>query len=147
MMAVDLLRFIVPPGVFFRRLSSCRHACRARASTPHIAQHSAMRSLVQASCLGRAQPMAVAAFLGARAASSAAPPGRRRPERQRKAKAEGKIKGRGTLPLENLVCTWGERSTRQDASACRESAQCCIRIGDVVCFARRIAPVLDGATP
>ncbi|RIV66920.1 hypothetical protein [Burkholderia pseudomallei] len=147
MMGVDSLRFIVPSGVCFRWPSPCRRAYRASASALHVVQHPATLSTVQASCLERARPMAVAAFPGALAASSAAPPGRRCPERQRRAKAEGKIKGRGTLPLENLVCTWGERSTRQDASACRESAQCCIRIGEVVCFARRIAPVLDGATP
>ncbi|GLT22201.1 hypothetical protein GCM10007933_16590 [Zoogloea oryzae] len=112
---------------------------------PHLAQHPALSSYVQASCLERARPKAVAAFAGGLAASSTAPPGRRRLERKRQAKAEGKIKGRGTQPLENPVCTWGWRGTRQEAAACRESAQCRIAIGESACFVRWTAPVLDGA--
>ncbi len=57
---------------------------------------------------------------------------------------QGKIKGRGTQPLENPVCTWGWRGTRQGAAACCESAQRCIGIGEGACFARLAAPVLDG---
>lgn len=143
MMAADSLRFIVPSGV-----SSCWPSpCRASASAPHVAQHPATHSPVQASCLERARPMAVAAFPGALAESSAVPPGRRRLERQRGAKAEGKIKGRGTWPLENLVCTWGERGTRSGAAACREGAQRRIGAGEVACFVRWTATVLDGAAP
>ncbi|MEB5485025.1 hypothetical protein QMA69_10440 [Burkholderia pseudomallei] len=119
MMAADSLRRIVPPGVFFRWPPLCRRACRASDdfaySALHVAQHPATLATVQASCLERAWPMAVAAFPGARAASSTAPPSRRRPEQRRRAKAEGKIKGRGTSPLENVVCTWGERGTRHRA--------------------------------
>jgi hypothetical protein len=59
-------------------------------------------------------------------------------------KMQGKIKGRGTQPLENPVCTWGWRGTRQGAAACCESAQRCIGIGEGACFARLAAPVLDG---
>lgn len=59
-------------------------------------------------------------------------------------KMQGKIKGRGTQPLENHVCTWGWRGTRQGAAACCESAQRCIGIGEGACFARLAAPVLDG---
>ncbi|SAL09742.1 hypothetical protein AWB64_00189 [Caballeronia sordidicola] len=147
MMAADSLRFIVPSGVSPCWPSPCRRACRASASAPHIAQHPATLSPVQASCLERARPMAVAAFPGALAASSAAPPGRRCPERQRGAKAEGKIKGRGTWPLENPVCTWGWRGTRQGAAAYRGGAQYRIGIGEVACFVRWTAPVLDGTTP
>ena len=146
MMAADSLRFIVPSGVCFRWPSPCRRACRASASALHVAQHPATLSPVQASCLERARPMAVAAFPGARAASSPALPGRRCPERQRRAKAEGKIKGRGTWPLENLVCTWGKRGTRSGAAACREGAQCRIGLGEIACFVCWTAPVLDGAT-
>ncbi|ENT8441276.1 hypothetical protein ISE00_09805 [Pseudomonas aeruginosa] len=146
MMAADSLRFIVPSGVFFRWPSPCRRACRASASALHVAQHPAALSPVQASCLERARPMAVAAFPGAQAASNPAPPGRRCPERQRRAKAEGKIKGSGTWPLENLVCTWGERGTRSGAAACREGAQCRIGLGEIACFVCWTAPVLDGAT-
>lgn len=147
MMAADSLRFIVPSGVFFRWPSPCRRACRASAYALHVAQHPATLSTVQASCLERARPMAVAAFPGVLAASSAAPPGRRYLERQRKAKAEGKIKGRGTSPLENLVCTWEWRGTRLGIPACREGAQCRVRMGEIACFARWITPVLDGAAP
>lgn len=146
MMATDSLRFIVPLGVSFRWPLPCRCAGRARAFAPLFAQHPKPSSHVQASCLERARPVAVAAFAGGLAASSAAPPGRRRSERKRGAKAEGKIKGRGTQPLENLVCTWGWRGTRQGAAACRESAQCRVGIGEGACFARWTAPILDGDT-
>jgi hypothetical protein len=153
MMAADSLHvvvhLIVPSGVFFCWLSPCRCACHADVDTayraPHVAQQQALLSHVQASCLERARPTAVAAFPGGLAASSAAPPGRRCVERKRQAKAEGKIKGRGTRPLENPVCTWGWRGTRQEAAACRESAQCRTGIGESACFARWTAPVLDGA--
>jgi hypothetical protein len=146
MMATDSLRFIVPLGVSFRWPLPCRCAGRARAFAPLFAQHPEPSSHAQASCLERARPVAVAAFAGGLAASSTAPPGRRRPERKRGAKAEGKIKGRGTWPLENLVCTWGWRGTRQGAAACRESAQCRTGIGEGACFARWTAPILDGGT-
>ena len=143
----SVVHSIVPSDVCFRLPSPCRRACRASAFALHVAQHPATLSIVQASCLERARPMVVAAFPGALAASSAAPPGRRCLERKRKAKAEGKIKGRGTWPLENLVCTWGERGTRYGAAACREDAQCRIGIDKATCFVRWTAPVLDGATP
>ncbi|TYZ55436.1 hypothetical protein C2I33_08160 [Ralstonia solanacearum] len=145
MMAADSLRFIVPSGVSVHLSSQCRCACSACAFASHFARPLAPSSYVQASCLERARPRAVAAFEGGLAASSAEPPGCRRPEHQRRAKAEGKIKGRGTLPLENPVCTWGWRGTRQEAVACREGARCRIGIGEDACFARWAAPVLDGA--
>ncbi len=107
MMATDSLRFIVPLGVSFRWPLPCRCAGRARAFAPLFAQHPEPPSHAQASCLERARPVAVAAFAGRLAAGSTAPPDRRRPERKRGAKAEGKIKVRGTQPLENPVCTWG----------------------------------------
>jgi len=147
MMAADSLRFIVPSGVSSCRPLPCRRACRASASASHVAQHPALLSHVQASCLERARPVAVGAFAGALAASSAAPPGRRRPERQRRAKAEGKIKGRGTWPLGNLVCTWGWRGTRQGAAACREGAQRRIGVGETACFVRWTATALDVTAP
>ncbi|WP_260688139.1 hypothetical protein [Pseudomonas sp. AO-1] len=117
MMASDSLHvtvhLIVPSGMSSCRPSPCRRACRASASAPHDAQHPAQPSSVQASCLERAWPAAIGAFAGGRAASSAAPPGRRCPERQRGAKAEGKTKGRGTGPRRKQVCTWGWRSTER----------------------------------
>lgn len=151
MMAADSLHapvhLIVPSGVSFCWSRPCRRACSASASALHFAQHPARPSHVQALCLERAQLVAVAAFAGGLAVGSAAPPGRRGPERKRRAKAEGKIKGRGTGPLENPVCTWGWRGTRQGAAACREGAQCRIGIGESACFARPTAMVLDGDAP
>ena len=113
MMAVNSLRvvvhLIVSSGASFKWLLSCCRACSAGAYTPHFAQP----SNVQTSCLDRVRPLAVAAFADGLAASSTAPPGRRCQERQRGAKAEGKIKDRGTLLREKAVCTWGWRGTRR----------------------------------
>ena len=129
MMAADSLHvavhLVVLSGASFCRSSPCRRACSAGAFAPHFALPSAQPSNVQASCLERARPAAIGAFVGGLAACAATPPGRRCPERQRRAKAEGKIKGRGTWPLENLVCTWGERGTRsgrQRAAKVRNAA-------------------------
>lgn len=119
MMAADSLRFIVPSGVFFHCPSPCCRACSAGVSTPHVALPPAQPSHVQVSCLECARPAAVAAFAGALAARAAAPPGRRCPERQRGAKAEGKTKGRGTGPRRKPVCTWGWRGTER---LCRRAA-------------------------
>ncbi|KAB0622828.1 hypothetical protein F7Q88_02300 [Castellaniella defragrans] len=121
MKAVDSLHvavhLIVPSGVSFCCSSPCRRACSAGANpthwAPHFALPSAQPSNVQASCLERARPAAVSAFAGALAARAAAPPGRRCPERQRGAKAEGKTKGRGTGPRQKPVCTWGLRGTQR----------------------------------
>lgn len=153
MMAADSLHVvvhpIVPSGMFFCWLSPCRRACYAGADlayrAPHFVQQLTWFSHVQASCLERARPMAVVTFPGGLAANSAASPGRQRLARKRQAKAEGKIKGRGTQPLENPVCTWGWRGTRQEVAACRQSAQCRIGIGESACLVRWTAPVLDGA--
>ncbi|EQB8041393.1 hypothetical protein [Aeromonas hydrophila] len=145
----DVVHSIMPSDVLFYWSSPCRCVCIAGADSvyraPHFAQPPAPSSYVQASCLERARPMAVAVFAGGLAAGSAAPPGRRRPERKRGAKAEGKIKGRGTWPLESPVCTWGWRGTRLGTAACREGAQCRIGIGENACFARWTALVVDGA--
>ncbi|MFY3649768.1 hypothetical protein ACOTEO_06715, partial [Achromobacter xylosoxidans] len=121
MMAADSLHvavpLIVPSGMSFRLLLPCRRACSASASAPHFALPSAQPSNVQASCLERAWPAAIGAsicvFAGGLAASSTAPPGRRRLEHQRQAKAEGKTKGRGTGPRRKPVCTWGWRGTQR----------------------------------
>ena len=151
MMAADslhvLVHLIVPSGVSFRWSPPCRRTCSACASAPHFAQHPAPPSHVQASCLERARPVAVATFAGGQAVGSAAPPGRRGPERKRRAKAEGKIKGRGTPLREKPVCTWGWRGTRQRVVACRKGAQCRTGIDDVACFVHWTAMALDGAAP
>ncbi|AFJ02119.1 hypothetical protein Q7C_950 [Methylophaga frappieri] len=123
MMAADSLyvavHLVVPSGMPIQWLSACRRACSASASALHFA----LPSHVQASCLERARPAAVSAFAGALAAYAAAPPGRRCPERQRGAKAEGKTKGRGTRPRRKPVCTWGWRGTEQ----LRRRAACAAR--------------------
>lgn len=115
MMAADSLhvpmQLVVPSGVSIFWLLPCCRACSADAFALHFALSSAQPSIVQASCLEPAWPVAVAAFAGALAASNTAPPGRRCPERQRGAKAEGKTKGCGTWPLAKSVCTWGWRGT------------------------------------
>lgn len=148
MMATDRLpvseHLIVPSGVSLCWPSPCRCVCNACAFAPHSAQHPEPPSHVQASCLERAWPVATAAFAGGLAASSAAPPGRRCTERKRRAKAEGKIKGRGTSFCGKRVCTWGWRSTRQGAAACRQCAPCRIGIGEGACFARPATLGLDG---
>ncbi|MCM8565998.1 hypothetical protein [Thauera linaloolentis] len=143
MMAADSLRIIVLSGVSIRCTPSCRRACSASASALHFA----LPSHVQASCLERARPVAVAAFAGALAAHTAAPPGRRCPERQRGAKAEGKIEGCGTKVRTKSVCTWGWRGTRQIAASCRVERQCLVGIGKTACHARPALTVLDGGTP
>lgn len=115
MMAADSLHvavhLVVPSGVSFRLLLLCRRACSAGAFAPHFALPPAQPSTVQASCLEHGRPAALVVFVGALAASSAAPPGRRCRERKREAKAEGKTKGGGTQPPAKPVCTWGWRGT------------------------------------
>lgn len=140
MMAVYSLRisvhFIVPSGMSFRWSPPCHYACSACVFAQHFAQPPAPSSYVQASCLERARPMAVVAFAGGLTAGSAVPPGRRRPERKRGAKAEGKIEGSGTLPAHKRVCTWGWRDTRYLAAPCREVCQSLAGIGETACMAR-----------
>ena len=147
MTTTDSLRFVVSIRLLFRWFPLCRRACRAGAYALHVAQYPAVSSPVQTACPERAMPGAWRALAGGHAARCAAPPVHRRPERQRRAKVQGKIKGRGTSPLKNPVCTWGWRGTRQGAAACREGAQHRIGVGEAACFARRTAMALDGAIP
>ncbi|KGA23313.1 hypothetical protein AO825_06530 [Pectobacterium brasiliense] len=121
------VHLIVPSGMSFCWPSRCRRACSAGAFAPHFALPSAQPSNVQASCLERARPAVVVVFAGGLAASNAAPPGRRRLERQRRAKAEGKTKGRGTGPHRKPVCTWGWRGT--------------VRLRRRAAFGARVAPM------
>ncbi|TFY87721.1 hypothetical protein DYL61_25830 [Pseudomonas nabeulensis] len=145
------MHLIVPSSMPFRLLPPCCRACSAGAFAPRLAQHPAQASSVQASCLERARPAAfmasVRAFAGALAASSTAPTGHRRPERQRGAKAEGKIKGRGTPLRERPVCTWGWRGTRLVAAPCRVDRQCLAGIEESASLARLASTALDGGTP
>mgnify|MGYP003617233732 CR=1 FL=1 len=111
MMAADSLHvavhLVVPSGVSFCWPSPCRRACSAGAFAPHFALSPAQPSNVQASCLERGWPSAIAAFAGALAVGTAAPPGRNCRERMREANAEGKTKGGGTCRPAKPVCTWG----------------------------------------
>ena len=79
MMAADSphvgVHLIVPSGVSCQWPLPCRRTCSACAFAPHFAQPPAQPSSVQASCLERARPVAVAALAGALAASSTALPG------------------------------------------------------------------------
>ncbi|RXT65856.1 hypothetical protein B1F75_00620 [Pseudomonas syringae] len=118
---------VVPSGMSFCGSSPCRRACSVGAFAPHFALPSAQPANVQASCLERAWPAANGVFAGGLAARAAAPPGRRCPERERGAKAEGKTKGRGTGPHRKPVCTWGWRGT--------------VRLRRRAAFGARVAPM------
>jgi hypothetical protein len=111
------VHFIVSSGVPFCCPLLCRHVSHARAFAPHLA----LSSHVQTSCLEQARPTAIDVFPGGLSASSTAPPGRRRPERQRRAKAEGKTKGGGTWRPATSVCTWGVCGTMR---LCRRAVRC-----------------------
>ncbi|OPE42626.1 hypothetical protein APB73_32595 [Pseudomonas aeruginosa] len=147
MMVANSLRSGVPSGMSFSLLLPCRRACRAGAFAPHVALPSAKPSNVQASCLDRARPAAIGALIGGLAAGATAPPGRRRPERERRAKAEGKTKGRGTWPRRKPVSTWGERGTER----LRHRAAFGARVAPMLACPRashdRTRPSLRGAQP
>lgn len=147
-MAADSLHgdvhVIVLSGVSLRLLLPCRRARCANASASHVSQHPAQPPNVQMSCLERAWPADLAAFVGVLAAHAAASPGRRCRERQRQAKAEGKIKGRGTTLCEKPVCTWGWRGTRLIAAPCRVVSQSLVGIALSACFSRLATLLLDG---
>ncbi len=147
MMTADSLRFIVPSGVSIHWPSPRRCACSASADPTYRAPHLALPSHVQTSCLEHARPTAIGVFPSALAASSTAPPGRRRPERQRKAKAEGKIKGRGTSLREKPVCTWGWRGTRRVAAPCCVATQSLVSLEPSACFSRSATLTLDRGAP
>ncbi len=121
------LYVIVLSGVSSLGLPARRCVCRAEANpmqwTLHTARRPAQPSHVQEPCLERAWPAASGASIGALAgaltAHAAVPPGRRRRERKRQVKAEGKTKGVGTQPPAKPVCTWGWRGTIR---RCRRAA-------------------------
>lgn len=134
------VHLIVSSGASSKWLLSCCRACRAGAFTPHFAQP----ANVQTSCLDRVRPLAVDAFADGLAASSTAPPGRRCQERQRGAKAEGKIEGRGTTARAKPVCTWVGGGTRHKVASCRQQPQGLAGIGNTVCRMRSGAMGLVG---
>jgi hypothetical protein len=55
---------------------------------------------------------------GDRLTGSAVSSDQRGPQRECRAEAEGKIKGRGTVGRESPVCTWGRRDTRRSVERC-----------------------------
>jgi len=76
------------------------------------ALHFAPFSTVQTTCLKRARPAAIAAFVGVLPVHVAVQAPRRCREPKRPAKTEGKIEGRSTRVCAKPVCTWGWRGTR-----------------------------------
>ncbi len=150
MMAADSLHvavhLIVPSGVSFRWLVavSSRVQCGVhshRTSRCLRRSRPTCRRLASNAPGLRPSPRSPARWLLA----AAAPPGRRCPERQRGAKAEGKTKGRGTGPRRKPVCTWGWRGTQR----LRRRAACGARPapmqGMSACFARPDTPELAGS--
>ena len=151
MMAADSLRSGVPSGMSFSLLLPCLRAYRAGANpanwASHVALPPAQPSNVQTSCLERARPAAIGAFAGALAARAAAPPGRRCPERQRGAKAEGKTKGSGTCRPAKPVCTWGWRSTERLRRRAAWSARLAPMLACACASHDRTRQSLQGAQP
>ena len=149
MMAADSLHFaaplIVPSGMSFYCSSPCRRACSAGAFAPHFALPSAQPPNVQASCLERAWPAAMAC----------SPAGwllvqQRRRAADARSGSEGKggrqDKGFGTLPPAKPVCTWGGAARRGFAAVPR-GARARADAGMSACFARSDTPELAGAQP
>ena len=132
--AGDSLRIGVQPvvlsGVFALIQVPCRCTWRARAFARYAALHSAQPSNVQASCLERAGPVALAAFAGAPVAHGAAPPGRSGRERMREAMRKARQKDAAPGHVESQSARGGgaarsgfaavplvARSPRQDRAA------------------------------
>jgi len=119
---------IVLSGVPSLWLPPCSRICHVGVNSdhraPHVAPHPTQPSHMKVPCLEHAWPVAPSAsictFAGALATNAAAPPGCRRQERKRQAKAEGKTKGCGTQPPAKPVCTWGWRGTIR---RCRRAAE------------------------
>lgn len=144
MMTADSLRIIASFGVSFWCSAQYRHACRAGPFASHVTHPSARSSPVQTACPERAMPMAWQALAGVQAAHRAAPPGHRVPVPSGRGEMQGKIEGTGTRPVQEPVCTWGWRGTRQDAARCRPQAQCRAGMEEIGCFRRRVAMILYG---
>lgn len=140
-------RLRMSSGTFQRWLSRCPRVRHAWASALPVAQHPAAFPHVQTACPGRVMPRAWPALAGGRAACCTAPPVRRGLEQQRRSRAQGKIKGRGTLGRERRVCTWGWRGTRAGVAVCREEAQCRVRFEESACLARWAALILGRRVP
>ncbi|GAB2468742.1 hypothetical protein GCM10027082_20320 [Comamonas humi] len=154
MMAADSLHagvhLVLLSGVSFCWPSPCGRARSADALALHFALHLWLHSMqpsnVQASCLERGRPAAIAVFAGALAAGAAAPLGRNCRERMREANAEGKIEGRGTVVCAKPVCTWVWGDTRHKAAACCQRPQCVAGMGNTVCHIRLGAMGLVGVS-
>lgn len=145
MMAVHSLCFIVPSDMS----SPCRYTCHAAAGRLYLTQHPPRSSLVQTACRECAMAVAWPTLAAGYAARHAAQPGHRYSEREHgvraECKAEGKIKGRGTLWRERFVCTWGWCGTREGMAVCHKGAPSHVRIEENACLTRCVALTLDGA--
>lgn len=151
MMAADSLHFaaplIVPSGMSFYCSSPCHRTCSAGAFAPHFALPSAQPSNVQASCLERAWPAAIGVFAGGLAAGAAAPPGRRCPERERGAKAEGKTKRTRHRAASKACLHMGVARHGAALPPCRVGREARANAGMSACFARPETPELARALP
>ena len=148
MMAADSLRFIVSSVMSSWRPSSCHRTWRAGAGRLFFTRHPRRSSLVQTARRECVMPEAWFVLTGGHAARLAAQPSHRYSEQERRAraesKAEGKIKGRGTLWRERFVCTWEWRGTRDGMAVCRKDAPSRVRIEENACFTRCVALTLEG---
>jgi hypothetical protein len=149
MMAADSLHvavhLIVPSGVSFCWLSPCRRACSAGAFAPHFALPPAQPSNVQASCLERARPAAMAAFAGALAAqrSSAAGP----PLPGATARGKGGRQDKRTRHRAASKASLHMGVARHGAASppCRVGREARANAGMSACFARPDTPELAGS--
>ena len=112
----------------------------------HALAYVCVRISVQMNCSERVMPQAWLALFDGQAVPWAAPPGLSGPVPAGPRKMQGKIKGRGTWPLENPVCTWGWRGTRLIAAPCREIGQRLAELGESACWLCSDAMALDGDT-
>ncbi|WP_426727429.1 S26 family signal peptidase [Enterobacter cloacae complex sp. 288G10] len=147
MMAADSLHFaraplIVPSGIVCT--SPCRRACSAGAFAPHFALPWRSRPTCRrlASNAPGLRPLCVLA--GGLAAGAAAPPGRRVPERERGAKAEGKRKRFQALCARNDLHV-GVARHGAASPPCRVGREARADAGMSACFARSDTPELADA--
>ena len=150
MMAVDSLHaavpLVVPSGVSACCSSACRRACSARAFAPRFAlafgaavRRAGVLPRTRSACGPRLVHLA---FAGGLAAGAAEPPGRRCPERERGAKAEGKKKDAAPGRVESQSAHGG--AARSGSAAVPRGREGRANAGMSACFARRDTPELAG---
>jgi len=125
---------------------SLRSLLHFEAGCSHAFAYVRVRINVQMDCLERVMPQAWLALFDGQTVPWAAPPGHRGSVLSDREKMQGKIKGRGTWPLENPVCTWGWRGTRLIAASCREIGQRLAELGESACWLCSDTMALDGDT-